>query len=329
MKNKFKKITIRRLLNAFRVYISYSASVLFNNTIRPAFPISLTVEPAAGCNLSCPQCPAGTGDLRRDEGNMDFELFKKITDETAPYILSMLLYFQGEPYMTPVFFQCVEYAALEKNIYTISSTNAHFLNEVNAHKTIKSGLDELIISLDGITDDSYTSYRRGGNLSLVLKNTERFMEIRNTYKSKTPRVVIQMLALKTNIAERNDVKAFAKRVGADAFEIKTAQFYDFAEGNELMPETSRFSRYKKGKDGKSRLKGKLRNRCRRLWETSVITWEGDVLPCCFDKDARHVFGNVQRQSLRSINNCPAARDFRKTVLKNRSSIEICRNCTQR
>ncbi len=326
--SKIKKLTFKRTLNAAKIYAAYAGSILWDNTFRPAYPVSLSVEPVAGCNLTCPQCPVGMKNLERPEGQIDFSLFKKITDETAPYISAMILYFQGEPYMSKNFFKCVNYASHTKNIYTISSTNAHFLNEKNSQLTLKSGLDELIISLDGISKQTYTAYRKGGSLELVLENIQRFMSLRKAYSEAKPKVILQSLLLSSNLHEQDQLKNFAKSVGVDKYKAKKAQFYNYEKGNSLMPKDERYSRYKQDDKGNTKIKTKLRNRCKRLWDTAVITWDGEVLPCCFDKSAKYSFGNIREQSFKEINNNELARNFRKNLRKNRSAIKICRNCSE-
>ena len=301
---------------------------MFKYPKRIGYPITLSVEPTANCNLECPQCPTGMGTLKREQSEIDFKLFKKITDEAAPHISAMILYFMGEPYMSKDFLKCVRYASKEKNIYTISSTNAHFLTNDNARKTIESGLDELIISIDGITQSSYEQYRKNGNLNLVKKNTENLIRIKKEMNSSVPKIIIQVLHLKSNQNEIEELRKYSKRIGADRFELKSAQFYDYKTGNNQMPDNNKKVRYKQDVTGNWKLKSKLKNRCLRLWETSVITWDGKILPCCFDKDAEHSFGNISTNSFKAINNNNKAVDFRKRVLKNKSKLDTCRNCSE-
>ena len=80
----------------------------------------------------------------------------------------LIFYFQGEPYLNPDFLDMVKYAS-GKKIYTATSTNAHYLNDANARRTIESGLDRLIISIDGTTQETYQQYRVGGHLNKVLE----------------------------------------------------------------------------------------------------------------------------------------------------------------
>jgi hypothetical protein len=78
--------------------------------------------------------------------------------------------------------------------------------------------------------------------------------------------------------------------------LKTAQVYDYKNGNELIPENEQYSRYKKNSDGTYSIKNSLENNCWKLWHSCVITWDGKVVPCCFDKDAQYQLGDLQTHS---------------------------------
>ena len=153
----------------------------------------------------------------------------------------------------------VSYAS-SKGIYTATSTNAHFLTDEVARKTIESGLDRLIISLDGIDQKTYEQYRIGGDIEKVLAGAKHIVRWRKELKSKTPLVVFQFLVVKPNEHQVSQVKALAKEIGVDDVWFKTAQIYDFAKDpNNLIPTFDRFSRYRKNKEGETVQKNKLQN----------------------------------------------------------------------
>lgn len=110
--------------------------------------------------------------------------------------------------------------------------------------------------------------------------------------------------------------------------IKTAQIYDFENGHDLIPEQETYSRYKKGASGKYEIKNELLNQCWRMWQGCVITWDGKIVPCCFDKDAKYQLGNLQTERFESIWYSEAYTNFRRSVLKSRNQIDICTNCTE-
>ena len=323
-----KKTTFKKILNALKLYSGYLISIFFKEGKRFAYPVSLSVEPTSVCNLNCPECPTGLGELTRYKGHIKFELYKKILDELSPYLLNLILYFQGEPFLNKEIFRLIEYSAIQKNVYTSISTNGHFLDSETAQRTVKSGLDKLIISLDGTDQETYEKYRKNGDLETVIQSIKNIVKWKEKLKSKTPYVVIQFLVFKFNEYQIPEIKRLSKELGVNKLELKSAQIYDYKNDTELIPDNKKYSRYKKGTSGKYQIKSKLKNKCKRLWEASVITNTGEVLPCCFDKDAKYSSGNIIKHSFKEINNNPASVNFRKKLLKNRKQIDICKNCTE-
>ena len=215
-----------------------------------------------------------------------------------------------------------------QRIYTITSTNAHYLTEENAKQTVLSKLDKLIISVDGITQEVYEQYRIGGRLDKVIEGTKEILTQKKLLKSKTPHVVWQFVVFKPNQHQIDAVKKLGKELGVDEVKIKTAQIYDFENGHDLIPEDGTYSRYKKTATGKYEIKNDLLNQCWRMWQGCVITWDGKIVPCCFDKDAKYQLGNLQAEDFKSVWHSEAYDNFRKSVLKSRNQIDICTNCTE-
>lgn len=325
--NFLKTFTIRRVVNALKVIVSFYLSRILKKPLVWGFPMSLSVEPTNQCNLGCTECPTGLQILTRKNGKLSFDLFKKIVDEIYRKTAYLTLYFQGEPYMNPQFTDLVAYAS-RKNMYTTTSTNAHYLTENNCRKTIESGLSRLIISIDGTTQDVYEHYRRGGNLSMVLEGTKRLTEMKRKMKARTPQVVLQFIVFKKNEHQVEDVKKLAKELGVDKLALKTAQVYNYEQAKDVIPENIKYSRYKKQKDGNYQIKSTFYNHCWRSWQSCVITWDGKLVPCCFDKDAAYAAGDVSKTTLKQVwqgNNLSA---FKHRVLNQRKDIDICTNCTE-
>jgi radical SAM protein with 4Fe4S-binding SPASM domain len=326
--NFLKKLTARRLWNATKVYSSYYISRLFNKPVQWGYPVSVAFEPTTSCNLRCPECPSGLRAFTRPTGMLEKELYKKTIDDIAKDIMYLIFYFQGEPYLNPDFLKMVKYAA-GKKLYTATSTNAHYLTDEVAKKTVESGLDRLIISIDGTTQDVYTQYRVGGHLDKVIQGAKNIVKWKKELNSKTPFVFFQFLVVKPNEHQIEDIKKLAKEVGVDEVRFKTAQVYDYEKDpNQLIPENKKYSRYKKNTDGTYSPRNKLANHCSKLWEANVITWDGLVVPCCFDKDATHQLGNLKTQSFREIWNNDNYKQFRKDLTRGRKNIDICANCSE-
>ena len=325
--NFMSKFTIRRMWNATKVVSSYYWSKWIKSPIQWGFPISITIEPTTSCNLRCPECPSGKREFSRPTGMLQNDFFKDTVDDLHKDMAYLMFYFQGEPFLNTKFLEMVNYASL-KNIYTATSTNAHYLNDENARKTIESGLDRLIISIDGTTQETYEQYRIGGSLKKVIEGTENIIRWKKELKSKTPHIIFQFLVVKPNEHQINDIKVLGKELGVDEVLFKTAQIYDYVNGNKLIPTIEKYSRYKKQNNGTYEIKNKMLNHCWKLWHSSVITWDGLVVPCCFDKDAIHPLGDSKVTSFREVWQSPEYNNFRATVLNSRSEIDICTNCTE-
>ncbi|MDD5570017.1 MAG: radical SAM/SPASM domain-containing protein, partial [Bacteroidales bacterium] len=316
----------QRFLNLSANLLSYFISSLFKKPVNIGFPASITIEPTNYCNLKCHECPSGSDLLTREKGYIDLNLYKKIIDEIHKKIIYLTLHFQGEPYSHPKIFELIKYASEKKMLVTIS-TNGHFLSKENAAKTIESDLDKIIISLDGTTQKSYSAYRKGGSLEKVIEGIENIVKVKNELKRKNPFVVLQFLVFSHNENEISEIKNLAKKLNVNKLEFKSAQIYDFEKGNILIPSNEKYSRYKKVGE-KYFIKNKLRNKCFRLWTNPVVTWDGRVLPCCFDKDAEYKSGNLKENTFKEIWNSKSYKEFRKNILTSRKTIGICGNCTE-
>ncbi|HTS45613.1 MAG TPA: SPASM domain-containing protein [Puia sp.] len=326
--NLLSKLTLRRLWNGGKVLGSYYLSKWTKKPVQWGLPLSVAFEPTTSCNLRCPECPSGLRAFTRPTGMMQKNFFSEMVDQLAKDIWYLIFYFQGEPYLNPEFLDMVKYAS-GKKIYTATSTNAHYLDDLNARKTVESGLDRLIISIDGTTQEVYEQYRVGGKLEKVLEGTRNITKWKKELKSKTPFVIFQFLVVRPNEHQVEDVRRMAKEMGVDELRFKTAQVYDYKnDPNHLIPQLGKFSRYKKTNEGSYAIKNSLDNHCWRMWHAPVITWDGLVVPCCFDKDAQHQLGDMKERSFREIWRDTEYAQFRTQLLQGRKNIDICANCSE-
>lgn len=323
----FNKLTFYKAYNFLKLLIGFHYSRLIGKPKQFGLPVFVSIEPTTSCNLRCPQCPSGLREFSRPTGMLQNQLFEKIILQLKKELHSLTFYFQGEPYLNPDFLQMVAFANSNR-IYTITSTNAHYLTEENAKQTVLSKLDKLIISVDGITQDVYEQYRIGGKLDKVLEGTKEILKQKKILNSHEPHVVWQFVVFKPNQSQIEAVKKLGKEIGVDEVKIKTAQIYDFENGHNLIPDIQEYARYRKNSAGKYEIKNKLLNQCWRMWQGCVITWDGKIVPCCFDKDAKYKLGNLEKESFKNIWYSPAYSNFRKSVLTGRNQIDICTNCTE-
>jgi len=321
-----KTLTPTRFINALKIFLSYHISKRLKKNYHSGYPIAISIEPTTSCNLRCPECPSGLRSFSRPIGMLAPELNKSIIDQLRKELTYITYYFQGEPYLNKDFLSMVGYAS-KRNIYTATSSNGHYLDDDNCKVTIESGLKRLIISIDGTNQSSYEKYRIGGNFNKVIEGTKNIVHWKKKLKSKTPFIVWQFIVFGHNEHEVDDVQKLSKEIGVDHLSIKTAQIYNFESGSDLLPKNPKYSRYiKKGLSYK--IKNGLLSHCWRIWHTCVITLDGKIVPCCFDKDGTYQLGGLNNHSFKSIWKGVEYSRFRRLILKSRRNIDICQNCSE-
>ncbi len=324
--NLLKYFTIKRAVNALTIVLSFNLSKLFRKPIVWGMPISFSIEPTNHCNLKCPECPSGLGALTRPLGLLDFNDFKNWIDQIKGTGFYVQLFFQGEPFINKHLPEMIKYAQINK-VYISISTNGHFVNEKNVNQILESAPDKLIYSVDGLDEESYQKYRVGGTFKQADEGLRLIIRRRNELKKKKPFVEFQFIVMKQNEHQIDEVKKYCKDVGVDKLVFKTMQISSYENALKFLPANPKYRRYLV-KDGKFSIKNKLKNHCFALWRTSVITWDGKVVPCCFDKDAEYTLGILNGKSFSDIWKSDEYQNFRSSVLANRSQTKICTNCTE-
>lgn len=321
------RITFRRIWNLILVGLSLGLSKLLKRPVVWGKPALLMVEPTNLCNLHCPMCPSGAGEMTRQKGKMDVEAFKDTLDTLAPTLILIQFWNQGEPFVHPDFLEMVAYAK-SKHIPAMTSTNGHFIrSEADAAAIIDSGLDEILISVDGLDQTSYETYRVGGSYQTVLDGIRLLVKVRLAKKSKKPLINLQFLVFKHNETQQPDLIALARDLGADIVALKSAQVYGEDQAETFLPQEERFRRYRY--DGKKlRLKASAGNGCQFLWHGTVLNWDGSVTPCCFDKDGDFTMGNVFAPETTYLQIWFGTRfmAFRRKLLTDRAGLPMCANC---
>jgi radical SAM protein with 4Fe4S-binding SPASM domain len=322
-----RRLTLPKIFNGFIVLISYYVSKLSGKAIQWGLPVAVSIEPTTSCNLRCPECPSGLRSFTREKGILREDFFRKTIEALHKKLWYLTFYFQGEPYLHPKFLEMVNFAC-KKGIYTATSTNAHYLNDENARMTVISGLSRLIISIDGVKQETYEMYRIGGNLEKVIEGIKNIIRWKRDLRSKTPHLILQFLVFNHNEKEMTQVIKLGRELGVNEVQFKTAQIYHYERGHEFIPQNKKFSRYIAQNDGTYAIKNPLRNHCWKLWHSCVITWDGKVVPCCFDKDAKHQLGNLQADSFDQVWKSQPYKEFRSSVLSSRKEVNICANCSE-
>ncbi|NVM01722.1 MAG: radical SAM protein, partial [Candidatus Helarchaeota archaeon] len=243
--NLIKSLNLERIINLLKITISYYRHSLLIDFGINGLPPVLSIEPTNLCNLQCLQCPSGKGELNREKGVMDLSLFKEIIDKTQNHLVYLLLYFQGEPMLNRNIISMIEYAR-KYRIYVVMNTNGHYMKtDYDTKNLIDSGLNGIIFSLDGATEDSYKIYRAGGDFNTVIGAIRRLIEAKQKMKSKSPKVYLQFIVMKHNQGEIEKIKRLGKSLNVDKVFLKSVQIYDENDYNNLLPSIEKFRRYNK------------------------------------------------------------------------------------
>ena len=336
-------LTRSRLSNALRCYVGYAlnrlGSALFSNPLTHSStnPLFVSVEPANVCQLRCPACPVGLRNTditkyRYNEKFLSLDLWHRILSEIRDTAFVIQFYFQGEPLLNKDLPSMIQ-EAHDAGLYTIVSTNAQAMTPELATALVASGLDRIIVSMDGLSDASYNAYRIGGSLEKTKSALRYLREAKSVCALSAKRSVfcqrsgpiieLQALRLKSNEHEWSELKRVYKSLGADKLTLKTAQLYDYANGHPLMPSDPKYSRYILGPDGLYHRRH-LSKGCFRVWSGCVITTTGEVLPCCYDKAHTFSYGNIMTAPLKDLFCSPQAQAFRKAAYQ--QTPQICQEC---
>lgn len=336
---RFAPLDFRKLANSAALWRSFraaDASGKANSSgavLSPmqAWPMSLSVEPTTSCNLRCPECPSGLRSFTRPTGMLRPDRLSDLLsgpEGLGRDLVYLNLYFQGEPYLNPGMDELVAIGKRE-GLYVSTSTNAHHITPERAERIIKSGIDRLIISIDGADQEAYSSYRVGGKLEKVLEATRHIMDAKKRLGRRAPHVVWQFLVVGTNEHQLPTMRQMARTWGVDEFVVKTAQLDAPHDDHPLLTRDPRLRRYDRDPSGRWVLRNPMLDRCWRMWQGAVVTWDGQVVPCCFDKDATHGMGQAKDgAAFRQIWHSDAYHAFRESVFTHRAGIDMCRNCTE-
>jgi len=329
---------LKRKINYFLKYIFFHPHRIVNlikiNISRSlklpkiiGLPHTVMIEPTNTCNLKCPLCPTGAGLIKRAKGFLKFEDFKKVVDETYKSVFHIRLWNWGEPLLNKEIFRMIAYAK-RKKIFVNLSTNSSFLDQTISEKIVNSGLDELIVSLDGASEKAYTAYRKGGDFNKVINSIKFLTRERKRLNKKTPFIKLQFIIMKSNENEISKMKSLAKTLGVDELSFKTVGIMDYFSKEDIkkyIPSQKKYSRYAVDSNKVLSKRG-VKNWCDFIWDEMVINWDGSVVPCCFDMNNRYPFGNVFNQSVKEVWNSNKYVQFRKQILSSKKQIPLCKYC---
>ena len=316
-----RALTLRRVVNSARIRFCSLARM---RQVRTR-PESLSVEPASVCNLRCPECTLGGGRLQRPGQLMDLATFGNALQPLAPWLVSCQFFLQGEPTLNPDLCQMIAETHRHR-IFTTVSTNGQTLTHELCNNLVTSGLDRLIVSVDGTTQEVYERYRVGGSLQAAINGIGNMVAARKAQKRHNPLIEVQFIVFRHNEHQISQIKQLARQWGADRVVLKTAQIENSAHAAEMLPENPKFSRYRLNADGSISTKQHFSANCFRLRSTMVVAANGDVPLCCYDKNCRYSLGNINQTNALAIWHSPEADHLRQQVWRTKNGINICQNC---
>ena len=267
-----------------------------------AYPYEWEIDTTNICQLKCPLCHTGLGTIDRDKGVMHFDTYKKVIDEIEDYCIWLTLYSWGEPFLNKRIDEFIAYAH-EAEIATTISTNLNKpLTKEMAEKIVRSGLDTMIVSIDGVTQEVYEKYRVGGHLDKVLANLQLLIDTKRELRSKTPYIEWQFIVMRPNQHQIPEARAMAEGMGVDGILFKKV---DFPLGEQETDTAQKWmpvgiEEYLREHPFERPFREEEGERCWRLWRSTVINWDGGTAPCCYLTNAADDFGNISNQSFMSV-----------------------------
>jgi len=296
-------------------------------------PFVLNIEPGNICNLKCPLCPTGLGEQGMAKGFMALDFFKQVFNQLKNSVAAVNLYSWGEPLLNKDLVGIIKYIKeADKAIRVVTSTNLNTRDEKLLVELIDSGIDEIIVSCDGASKETYGKYRVGGDFDLVLRNL-RFLAAKKGELAKGTRIVWNFLVFRHNEHEIEKARAMAKEMGVEfriglmrtsmKDEILKPHKEAIERDKNWIPDNPEYSAY----DKTNYTAKKMIKSCRKPWQEISINWNGLVFSCCAVYGEKYNFGDAKAASIKAIWNNPKFVSARKEVLdKKLTPTTICGIC---
>ncbi len=257
------------------------------------------------------------------------ETFKKYIDEVGDYLLLLIFWNWGEPFLNPDAPEMIRYAT-DRGVLVHSSTNGNvpFSTDL-AERIVKSNLTSLIIAMDGATQETYAEYRIGGKLDMVMKNIQILQETKKRLNSPYPRITVRFVAMHHNESERKKVEELAKELGADFFATKSVDM-PIPVGEHLdekyRPEDQTLRRYEYVAGTYKRKEQPFT--CMRPWKRITMDSSGEIISCEYDYKNSLTFGNINgEKSVMQTWKSAFSQQFRKGFSLGHNEFYHCKVCT--
>jgi MoaA/NifB/PqqE/SkfB family radical SAM enzyme len=319
-------------------------------------PVCLYLEVTNRCNLLCTTCPRTYAELE-PPADMSWALFTRIVDQ-VPGVARAVLHGVGEPMLVKALPKMVRYLK-DRGVYVLFNTNGTVLNEKNGRALIAADLDELRVSLDASTPESYVKVRGKDYFRRILKNVRAFRDLQEREGHAKPKVSAWLTGLKETVEELPGFVRIAAEIGVKEVYLQRLVFFDRDAIGLARPDQALFERATAEEarhlDAAAALAKSLgltfsasgaasepglslsRRRddspwsmCRRPWTVMYFTANGRALPCCIAPFSQHGYenytlGDATQDDLREIWNGPRYQSFREALLSD-GPPQACANC---
>jgi len=269
-------------------------------------PRIFAVETVLGCDLHCPECALGGGFITRKKGMITFEQFKIIADKIQPFCEYLYLHIWGEPLLNNDIFKMIEYASAFTK--TNISTNGKALTEEKAKKLISSGVTDILVSIDGVSQEIYEQYRVGGSSDKAFSALKILQRLNLEYGNKV-NIIPQFIVFKHN---QHEMKAFCEFCSSIALQPSFKAPYIRANSRYQNSDNPQYVR-PSYPDIES-LKQAMSKNCKNPREVFTILLDGSCVMCCYDHNGVTNYGNIYSQDVMDIWNSPKYRKDRLDII---------------
>ncbi len=320
-----KRLVIKKVYNSIVPYIY----AFLKKTYLPYYPSKISIESGNLCNLRCPLCPTGRQDNTAQKGFISFDVLKKVVDELGENLTLIRLYNWGEPLLNKELLRMVQYVK-ERGIDIKISTNLSIKVEDNQlEDLLKSGLERIYISCNGVSPETYLQYHAGGDFELVMDNMKRLVQKKQGMSDCHTKLIWLFHVFRHNEHEISKAQELARKIGIkikiskmrpdmgkEVFE--TAQMA-LERDKAWIPENPQYTVIS--------TKRHKRIGCMLPWTETMINWDGSVLPCCAVYSEKYAFGNILESSFKEIWNNEMYHAARKEILGMKNDRKtICHIC---
>jgi MoaA/NifB/PqqE/SkfB family radical SAM enzyme len=275
--------------------------IVYNQTM----PSTFTVETILGCDLRCPECALGGSFIKRQKGWMNFDQFKIIADKIRPYCQYLYLHIWGEPLLNKDIFKIIEYSS--RFTKTNISTNGHQITEKSAEALIKSGVTDIIVSIDGMSQDVYASYRVGGKVDRAIGALNRLQKVNLQLGAKV-NIMPQFIVFRHN---QHEMKYFADL--CRSLHLRPTFKAPYLRNRNSSYSPSDYTQFIRPVYHDISALRSAMTECPNVKDVFTILLDGSAVICCHDYQKATCFGNIYQQSVEEIWNSAEFKKVRHCI----------------